>query len=101
METHLEMRASEMGSLDPARRRFGNPTLVFEDARAAWTWPGPEAWLRDVRYTLRLMKRRPGFSATVVAALALGIGATVTIFAVVDTVMLRPLPYHQPDRLMA
>ena len=50
--------------------------------------------------TLRLLGNRPGFSAIVIIVLALGIGATSAIFSVVNAVMLRPLPYPQPDRLM-
>ncbi|HEX6994671.1 MAG TPA: hypothetical protein VF339_11060 [Gammaproteobacteria bacterium] len=54
-----------------------------------------DGWLRDFRFAARSMARRPGASATVVLTLALGIAATTVIFALVDTVLLRPLPY--PD----
>ena len=101
IQSHLEMRAAELGNAQAARRRFGNPASILEDARGAWTWPWPEAWLRDLRYGLRGMKRRPGFAATIVATLALGIGATVTIFSVVDTALIRPLAYDHPGRLVA
>jgi predicted permease len=101
IQSHLEMRVAELGNAHAARRRFGNPASILEDARSAWTWPRPEAWLRDLRYALRGMKRRPGFAATIVATLALGIAATVTIFSVVDTALIRPLAYDQPGRLVA
>jgi len=56
--------------------------------------------LQDVRYTFRTLKRYPGFALVAVLTLALGIGATTAIFSLVDGVVLRPLPFHAPDRLV-
>ena len=84
-----------------ARREFGNVTLIEERSREVWQWPTFESIVADLSYTLRQLSRAPGFAVTAIVVLALGIGASVAIFAFVDAALLEPLPYADPNRLMA
>lgn len=99
-----ENRAAGM-SADEARfaalRSFGNPALLRDRTRATWSWSVLEGWLRDLRYGVRTLRRTPGFTVIAVLVMALGIGANVALFTVVRCVILRPLPYLAPERLIA
>ena len=83
-----------------ARRAFGNPTLIHEQTHEAWGWSPFERFWQDLRYALRGLLRSAGFTLTVVLIIAIGIGATTAIFSFVDAVLLQPLPFPEPDRLV-
>jgi predicted permease len=83
-----------------ALRSFGNPALLRDQARAAWNWAWVESLLRDVRYAFRALRRTPGFASIAVVVMALGIGANVALFTVVRGVILKPLPFQDPARLL-
>jgi predicted permease len=84
-----------------AQRDFGNTTLVREVTREMWAWSALERFIQDLRFGLRTVRRNPGFTAVAILTLALGIGANAAMFSITDTVLLRPLPYPDADRLIS
>jgi macrolide transport system ATP-binding/permease protein len=109
IRSHLEMEEQENleSGMPPdearyaALRRFGNVTLAQERSREMWGWNWAEALWQDLRYSLRMLLKNPGFAATAVFVLALGMGVSVAIFGFVDAALLEPLPYANPGRLMS
>jgi predicted permease len=105
---HLAMRQAEheRDGLAPeiarrtAARQFGNITAVKEQTRNMWTFPSFESFAQDLRYALRTLRRAPAFALVAVLVLAIGIGATTGMFSLVETMLVRGLPYPQADRLV-
>jgi len=83
-----------------ALRAFGNPTLIREQTHAVWSWNMIENLLRELKISIRTLFRSPGFSLIAVLVMALCIGAATSLFTVVRSVLLRPLPFRDPARLV-
>jgi predicted permease len=83
-----------------AHRQFGNLTLIENDSREVWQWPSIESFFADVRFAARMLGKNPGFTCVALLTLALGVGANTAMFSLVEGVLLAPLQYFQPDRLV-
>jgi predicted permease len=99
--TEENMRAgmSAEEARQEAQRRFGHLTQIREQGYEVRGGRWLESFLRDVFYGLRVLRRNPVFTLTAVVTLALGIGVNTALFAVVESVLLRPLPYNDPEKL--
>src|SRR5579864_6662482 len=84
-----------------ARRQFGNAALYRDQISDLWGWSMWERFLQDLRFGARALAKAPGFTTVAVLTLALGLGINAAIFSAVGAVMLRALPYPEPDRLIS
>jgi predicted permease len=108
VQNHLELATQEYvrrgmspeEAIYAARREFGGVEQIKEIYRDRKGLPMLETFLQDLRFGARTLRKNTGFTAVVILALALGIGANVAIFSVVNTVLIRPLPFKDPSQLV-
>ncbi len=109
IQEHIEERIEELmadgisrkQAEQTARREFGNVTLLEQRSREVWQWPAFESILADLKFAFRRLGKSPGFAATVLLTLAIGIGANTTVFSVVNGVLMKPLPYPDSGQLVS
>jgi len=107
IESHIAERTDDLieSGVSPeearrqARREFGNATLLTEASRDVWGWLWLDRLVQDLRYSVRMMQRSPGFTAVAVMSLALGIGANAGIFTLIESTLLRPIAVKNAEGL--
>jgi len=100
IQENVERGMSPEEARSAALRAFGSVALAKEESRMAWGLGSVETLWQDLKFGARVLRRSPGFTAAAVLSLALGVGANSTVFTFLNAVVLRPLPYPDPERLV-
>lgn len=108
IQAHLDEKVEELvaqgmsmkEAKQAALREFGNVSLLEEKSRDAWAWLPVEDFFSDVRYGLRSLRQNPGFTVVALLTISIGIGANSAVFSVVNSVLLKPLHYPEPQELV-
>jgi putative ABC transport system permease protein len=95
----VEAGMSEPEARHKAAREFGNATLIAETSREVWSWGWLDRLTQDLRYAMRGLRRDPMLAVTATLTLAICIGANTTVFSIVNSILLRPLPYPGSERI--
>jgi putative ABC transport system permease protein len=109
MRLHIDLRAQRLqrqgveqaGAGHAAQRQFGNRAYLKETSSEMWGWTAWERLIQDARHALRSLRKTPAFTVVAVLTLALGLGMNTAVFSVVNAVVIRTLPYQEPDRLIS
>jgi hypothetical protein len=110
MSEHLEEKTEQLMRLEDlsrtearyaALRAFGNLALIETRSREVWQWPVLDSIPTDLKLAICRLRKSPGFAATALLTLAIGIGANTAVFSVINGVLLKPLPYPDSDRLVS
>jgi predicted permease len=110
LREHIEEKTEQLMRLEnlprnqareAALRAFGNVALLETRSREVWQWSVLESVVADLRLAMRRLRKAPGFATTVLLTLAIGIGANTAVFSVINSILLKPLPYPEPDQLVA
>lgn len=108
VRSHIELRAQDLERLGLDRREaerrarieFGGAERIKEECREAIAGNFVDVLIQDLRFSMRMLRKAPGFSGIVIATMALGVGATTAIFTVIDATLLHPLPYPHSEQLV-